>query len=79
MLARVKVSQPSCPGLSRASTCFSAYPKNVDGRDKPGHDDVEGVVPATGRQRYRFRSVAASSGVRFRLNGETKRPSRSIR
>src|SRR3954447_9238386 len=29
-------------------------------------------------QRYRFRSVAASSGVRFKLNGETKWPSRSI-
>ncbi|MHC2380503.1 hypothetical protein ACVIU7_008547 [Bradyrhizobium liaoningense] len=30
-------------------------------------------------QRYFFNSAAASSGVRFKLNGETKRPSRSIR
>jgi hypothetical protein len=38
----------SCPGLSRAST--SSKPcnvKGVDGRDKPGHDDVDGSMPTT--------------------------------
>jgi len=30
---------PSCPGLSRASTRFFPADENVDGRDKPGHDD----------------------------------------
>ncbi len=30
---------PSCPGLSRASTYFDQRgEKDVDGRDKPGHD-----------------------------------------
>jgi penicillin-binding protein 1C len=29
----------SCPGLSRASTSYSGdSKKDVDGRDKPGHD-----------------------------------------
>jgi len=33
---------PSCPRLSRASTpCFFSNIKDVDGRDKPGHDDGE--------------------------------------
>src|SRR5215470_7028826 len=31
-------TQSSCPGLSRASTAFAAARKDVDGRDKPGHD-----------------------------------------
>src|SRR5262245_41772138 len=31
-------TQSSCPGLSRASTTFVAAKKDVDGRDKPGHD-----------------------------------------
>jgi penicillin-binding protein 1C len=31
-------NSPSCPGLTRASTLFAADGKNVDGRDKPGHD-----------------------------------------
>jgi hypothetical protein len=31
----------ACPGLSRASTPFlSSEAKNVDGRDKPGHDGL---------------------------------------
>jgi hypothetical protein len=30
----------SCPGLSRASTSFGVgCKKDVDGRDKPGHDE----------------------------------------
>jgi hypothetical protein len=33
----------SCPRLSRASTsCLSYKIKDVDGRDKPGHDGGEG-------------------------------------
>ncbi|MGY2935832.1 penicillin-binding protein 1C [Bradyrhizobium sp. GM6.1] len=36
---------PSCPGLSRASTDFGARGKNVDGRDKPGHDGARGRGP----------------------------------
>lgn len=66
------------PGLSRASAYFAVAP-NVDGRIKPGHDGVEAVGPERSLQRYFFKSAAASSGVRFKLNGETKRPSRSIR
>src|SRR6185312_10555674 len=34
--------QSSCPGSSRASMDFGAAGKNVDGRDKPGHDGVLG-------------------------------------
>jgi hypothetical protein len=34
----------SCPGLSRASTPFLLIVgKDVDGRDKPGHDGCEVV------------------------------------
>jgi cellulose synthase/poly-beta-1,6-N-acetylglucosamine synthase-like glycosyltransferase len=39
---------------------------------------LAGRAPAAG-QRYRFRSAAASSGRRFRLNGATKRPVLSMR
>jgi hypothetical protein len=36
---------PSCPGLSRASTSLSdKSKKDVDGRDKPGHDDGVEIV-----------------------------------
>jgi len=35
-------SLSSCPGLSRASMEFGAAGKNVDGRDKPGHDGRRG-------------------------------------
>src|SRR6266496_2740139 len=38
---------PSCPGLSRASTPFAAAGQEVEGRDKPGHDDRESGGPAT--------------------------------
>src|SRR6185312_13563393 len=31
---------PSCPGSSRASTSSSRRKQDVDGRDKPGHDDA---------------------------------------
>ena len=35
-----ETQSPSCPGLSRASTSLnSGQKKNVDGRDKPGHDE----------------------------------------
>src|SRR6267378_3365360 len=34
------IAPPSCPRLSRASTSyFLTQPQDVDGRDKPGHDD----------------------------------------
>src|SRR4051812_34806430 len=35
-------TQSSCPGLSRASTDCGVASKNVDGRDKPGHDGARG-------------------------------------
>jgi hypothetical protein len=39
-------SDSSCPALCRASTSFFVgASKDVDGRDKPGHDDVEMSVP----------------------------------
>ena len=35
-------SAPSCPALCRASTSYFANgKKDVDGRDKPGHDGVD--------------------------------------
>src|SRR5437763_4627344 len=34
----------SCPGLARASTsCFAGRVKDVDGRDRPGHDQFVGT------------------------------------
>jgi len=38
MSAPANQPQSSCPGLSRASTPFAGEEKDVDGRDKPGHD-----------------------------------------
>jgi hypothetical protein len=36
----------SCPRLSRASTPFGCSKKeDVDGRDKPGHDDLAKAYP----------------------------------
>jgi len=40
MSARSDNSTPSCPDLIRASTCVVPQRKDVDGRDKPGHDGV---------------------------------------
>jgi penicillin-binding protein 1C len=45
-------NSPSCPGLSRASTTFVAERKNVDGRDKRGHDG--------GKRRRALRVIAAA-------------------
>src|SRR4051794_40051521 len=39
---------PSCPGLSRASTSTLSGSKDVDGRDRPGHDETR-VRPAIKR------------------------------
>jgi hypothetical protein len=40
---RVGIIDASCPALCRASTsCFLDAVKDVDGRDKPGHDDMDG-------------------------------------
>jgi hypothetical protein len=37
----------SCPGLSRVSTSFGVgRKKDVDGRDKPGHDENEPDQPS---------------------------------
>ncbi|PDT67224.1 hypothetical protein CO683_22950 [Bradyrhizobium ottawaense] len=39
------LSPPSCPGLSRASTPLLLREcKDVDGQDKPGHDDCRRPV-----------------------------------
>src|SRR3954470_10116027 len=43
---RRAAQSPSCPALCRASTSSLAAEKNVDGRDKPGHDE-----PRPGRRR----------------------------
>jgi penicillin-binding protein 1C len=48
---------PSCPGLSRASTTSAATGKDVDGRDKPGHDG--------GRKRRVLHLAAAALAVIF--------------
>jgi hypothetical protein len=36
----------SCPALRRASMSFlfNCRKQDVDGRDKPGHDDLRGIV-----------------------------------
>src|SRR6516164_1354245 len=36
-----RATDSSCPGLTRASTPFFSICQDVDGRDKPGHDDAE--------------------------------------
>src|SRR5947207_701507 len=38
---------PSCPRLSRASTPCLATTEGVDGRDKPGHDELCGLAERT--------------------------------
>src|SRR5262245_42179263 len=43
----------SCPGLTRASTPSRAEGKDVDGRDKPGHDEKKG---------HRLRHAIAATG-----------------
>jgi len=41
--ASARPLNPSCPGLTRASTSFLIAPRQaVDGRDKPGHDEELG-------------------------------------
>src|SRR4051794_21505501 len=51
----------SRPGLSRASTNFvSISAQNVDGRDKPGHDDVLALLPAVYAARTPARKVPTS-------------------
>ena len=47
----------SCPGVSRASTsCLVTRSKDVDGRDKPGHD-VDRPVAIRQRQAERLRQI----------------------
>ena len=43
LIPTVGISDSSCPRLSRASTSYKPWNiKDVDGRDEPGHDDVDG-------------------------------------
>ena len=35
----------SCPGLTRASMSLFSICQDVDGRDEPGHDDAERMLP----------------------------------
>jgi hypothetical protein len=37
----IATQNPSCPGLSRASTSSFLSEKDVDGRNKSGHDERE--------------------------------------
>jgi hypothetical protein len=51
---------PSCPGSSRASTSYSICEKEaVDGRDKPGHDDLKK------RENLELTTYAASAALAF--------------
>jgi penicillin-binding protein 1C len=61
MSAPANQQKPSCPGksakrvfaqMTRASMSFVAEEKNVDGRDKPGHDGL------TGRRAFRVAAIA---------------------
>jgi hypothetical protein len=43
LIPTLGISDSSCPRLSRASTSYKPCNiKDVDGRDEPGHDDVDG-------------------------------------
>src|SRR4051812_22246308 len=43
---RTTTLSPSCPALCRASTSLLEAEKNVDGRDRPGHDGECGKIDA---------------------------------
>jgi len=56
----------SCPALCRASTSHAqSEPKDVDGRDKPGHDGVGMRGDAIGLHRLRDGSLACGVGLAF--------------
>ena len=55
MSERGNHSSPSCPGLTRVSTASAVAAKDVDGRDKPGHDGGAGSS-----RRRRFFQIALS-------------------
>src|SRR5262245_1068991 len=59
---------PSCPRLSRASTSyFVSVTKDVDGRDKPGHDAESVSITATvGIARLTTLRPGCPAGVRSR-------------
>src|SRR4051794_12574903 len=61
---------PSCPGLSRASTSYFVKNKVVDGRVKPGHDDVGNLFrfrPLGRRGRPRLYQRVVVDGFALRL------------
>ena len=59
----------SCPGLSRASTpLFAAIVKDVDGRDKPGHDEF-GSPRHAARMRLTSGQLLAPKAAKSSANG----------
>src|SRR5690242_7243643 len=61
----------SCPALCRASTSsFHVLNKEVDGRDKPGHDEEQNIS-ACGVSDIRLRAIGqAIDAVRGRIENE---------
>src|SRR5581483_12318929 len=52
----------SCPALCRASTSLSTPKKDVDGRDKPGHDDEREASAADLQPHFFPRTARRASG-----------------
>ncbi len=62
-------SPPSCPDVFRASMSGARSRKDVDGRDKPGHDAARGpadLVTETGAVKHHFAAgVKVQEGIVF--------------
>ena len=66
-----QASPPSCPALCRAFTSFFLFEQDVDGRDKPGHDDIS--------TRARLRAPRRRVGKIAARNSLSERVSRAQR
>ena len=62
---------PSCPDLFRASTSYSICEKEgVDGRDKPGHDDLKNFAEENrGTAAYAASAALAFSAIAWNAAG----------
>src|SRR6516165_1381678 len=67
-----RATDSSCPGLTRASTPFFSICQDVDGRDKPGHDDAEITRPLSLRG-HRGAHCGRSEGFTLPWRGRVDR------
>src|SRR6516164_9504403 len=67
-----RATDSSCPGLTRASTPFFSICQDVDGRDKPGHDDAEKDAAPPFTLPWRAFSRGGSFPLKFALRFSTK-------